>query len=904
MAKVAVDVVLKDGEDSTAFGNSFSSNPDVDVKNPMVAIPSLIALKVEESYIDTIKADSRVLGVDRADEPCLPAGVVPGFTTVGPKKIVTSSTDVNQINNGSDYMPLQMYLDQDNMDGPALASKTYSYYLGVYTGFPNNPGVWTMYNGDDITGEIASTASPQTNKTIRVYEGMTIKIYPHHKAHYGLITSVSSSAYQMEYQDRNNMLETGQNLTNNPTFNIEVGDSISFLNYVDTTGHPFYIKTTNSTGTGDQITTGDFYGQGSEGGAYQMNVGWDTALGPTVSPGTYYYQCGNHAGMGGQIVVHAAGSLHNHPLYLKTAASTGTGDQVSGVTNQGTTDYANVLEYTFPEGSAGTYYYQCGNHAAMSGQIIVTAGGSNVKAGTNATDFATSISDRTYSSRWTGKFVDIVTCEAGSSTMLAANYHTNHPDFDDLDNPGTTRMIAKDWSPYGLDSDRNKDQVTTGVMNTTHGMGVLSVAGGTVCGFAKKAKLYQTTGGGTNANSTTEIINGIVAWHNAKTGNPNNNNLKDPTIIIGEVQWLRGRRIAFPIESVGKIKSPSGDVTRPGPGWGTDFSEFVKRDIIPWQVKDPDTSTWVWCVVLPENTQFSSINTAIDAAWDAGVIFIGAAGNDGGTYVKTSDARYTDEYFEIDANSTKYTNTVGSGWVVDWSKSTTSGSMETHSPWWNAGIHGRDKAIDVAAGRNSESWPGCDSYSNRGPGIDIIGRGASTWAAYPTGATYADGKDWAWFSGTSCATPTVVGKAACLMEEYMTYNNAWPTPAQIKEILLSQADRNNYQESWDGTRRGLHPSNAKMVKSAGGFDWTSVPAANSHITTTTSHGWGPINKMENGTGMNGSVKYIDLAGTTRRFCSYDTKGFNRSQTRGPRPKSGGVYPRPRIQRHKILPEFS
>ena len=904
MAKVAVDVVLKDGEDSTAFGNSFSSNPDVDVKNPMVAIPSLIALKVEESYIDTIKADSRVLGVDRADEPCLPAGVVPGFTTVGPKKIVTSSTDVNQINNGSDYMPLQMYLDQDNMDGPALASKTYSYYLGVYTGFPNNPGVWTMYNGDDITGEIASTASPQTNKTIRVYEGMTIKIYPHHKAHYGLITSVSSSAYQMEYQDRNNMLETGQNLTNNPTFNIEVGDSISFLNYVDTTGHPFYIKTTNSTGTGDQITTGDFYGQGSEGGAYQMNVGWDTALGPTVSPGTYYYQCGNHAGMGGQIIVHAAGSLYNHPLYLKTAASTGTGDQVSGVTNQGTTDYANVLEYTFPEGSAGTYYYQCGNHAAMSGQIIVTAGGSNVKAGTNATDFATSISDRTYSSRWTGKFVDIVTCEAGSSTMLAANYHLNHSDFDDLDNPGTTRMIAKDWSPYGLDSDRNKDQVTTGVMNTTHGMGVLSVAGGTVCGFAKKAKLYQTTGGGTNANSTTEIINGIVAWHNAKTGNPNNNNLKDPTIIIGEVQWLRGRRIAFPIESVGKIKSPSGDVTRPGSGWGTDFSEFVKRDVIPWQVKDPDTSAFVWCVVLPENSQYSSLNTAIDAAWDAGVVFIGAAGNDGGCYVKTSDPRYTDEYFEIDANSTKYTNTVGSGWVVDWSKSTTSGSMETHSPWWNYGFHGRDKAIDVAAGRNSESWPGCDSYSNRGPGIDIIGRGASTWAAYPTGATYADGKDWAWFSGTSCATPTVVGKAACLMEEYMTYNNAWPTPAQIKEILLSQADRNNYQESWDGTRRGLHPSNAKMVKSAGGFDWTSVPAANSHITTTTSHGWGPINKMENGTGMNGSVKYIDLAGTTRRFCSYDTKGFNRSQTRGPRPKSGGVYPRPRIQRHKILPEFS
>ena len=136
----------------------------------------------------------------------------------------------------------------------------------------------------------------------------------------------------------------------------------------------------------------------------------------------------------------------------------------------------------------------------------------------------------------------------------------------------------------------------------------------------------------------------------------------------------------------------------------------------------------------------------------------------------------------------------------------------------------------------------------------------------------------------------------------MTYNNAWPTPDQVKELLLAQA--NDFQESWDGMRRGLHPSNAKMVKDAGGFDWTSVPAANSHKTSTTSHGSGTINKIQNGTGMNGSVAYLDLAGTPRKYASYNTKWINRSQTRGPRPKSGGVYPRPRIQRHKIYPDFA
>ena len=41
MAKVLVDVVLNDGEDSTAFGNSFSSNENVEVRNPMVSSPNL-----------------------------------------------------------------------------------------------------------------------------------------------------------------------------------------------------------------------------------------------------------------------------------------------------------------------------------------------------------------------------------------------------------------------------------------------------------------------------------------------------------------------------------------------------------------------------------------------------------------------------------------------------------------------------------------------------------------------------------------------------------------------------------------------------------------------------------------------------------------------------------------------
>jgi plastocyanin len=64
-----------------------------------------------------------------------------------------------------------------------------------------------------------------------------------------------------------------------------------------------------------------------------------------------------------------------HPLYLKIAQVTGTGDQVNGATGQGASQ-GNTVSWT--PTVAGTYYYQCSNHTLMNGQIIVGA-----NAGTN-----------------------------------------------------------------------------------------------------------------------------------------------------------------------------------------------------------------------------------------------------------------------------------------------------------------------------------------------------------------------------------------------------------------------------------------------------------------------------------------------------------------------------------------
>ena len=182
-------------------------------------------------------------------------------------------------------------------------------------------------------------------------------------------TADLSTAYTMSYADRTVMHSNpGGSLgpSDNPTINMEVGDAVDFSPATSIANDPIYIKTAATTGSGDQVTTGTTYGQGGTSG-----TGWDTNAGTTVVPGTYYYQSGNNAGVGGQIVVHAAGTYYNHPLYIKTAQGTGTSNQVTGATNQGSNRAEDVVSWQAT--AAGTYYYQCALHSGMNGQIVVTA---------------------------------------------------------------------------------------------------------------------------------------------------------------------------------------------------------------------------------------------------------------------------------------------------------------------------------------------------------------------------------------------------------------------------------------------------------------------------------------------------------------------------------------------------
>ena len=485
---------------------------------------------------------------------------------------------------------------------------------------------------------------------------------------------------------------------------------------------------------------------------------------------------------------------------------------------------------------------------------------------------------QTYSSRYTGKHVDIITIEggAGITGTTYQGYQDTHPDFDDPDNTGNTRCVPMDWN--GCSQSWN-NQVTSNNMLEAHAIGTLSTAGGIYSGFAKKAKLRASYN---YLDGISTVVNAIIHFHTNKSTN-GTTGLKDPTIVVGEFQYLRDTYTAIKITDIASVTDPTGGTTnRPGSGWGSDFTAFTSRNIFPYRVQDPDDDSWHWMVTFPAQSQYSTVKTAIDSLYDNGIIFITAAGNNGGTFVKESDARWSGTYCTMDSGGVdKYDIrwNSGSGSTLGVSSPNNTNTV-TWYPFRSYGPHGLDKGIDVAAGANSESQPMLDEYTTRGPGIDIVGRGSYTFSAYPV-STDTNGYKWGNFSGTSCATPTVVGKAACLMEEYYTLNGAWPNFTQVKNMLQTEA-RN-------GNNRVLDPASTT---------WSNVPTASGDTIQSTSQTLYPVDDSllripKSGANANGSITFSELAGTPNFFAFWNARAYSREQTMHKRPTTGVMYPRPR-----------
>jgi hypothetical protein len=90
------------------------------------------------------------------------------------------------------------------------------------------------------------------------------------------------------------------NGTDNPTLTVVRGNTVVFN--ITATGHPFWLKTTPSTGTVNPYTDG-VTGNGTQTGTLTWVV-------PQTGPATVFYNCSVHAAMTGPInIVNAAPGL-------------------------------------------------------------------------------------------------------------------------------------------------------------------------------------------------------------------------------------------------------------------------------------------------------------------------------------------------------------------------------------------------------------------------------------------------------------------------------------------------------------------------------------------------------------------------------------------------------------------
>ena len=118
MAKVITDVVLKDGTDEAAFITDVTSNTEVDLKNRLPNTPTIVVLKVEESYLNTLKSHTSVLEVEvpPPTKPIVTYPSIPSKYTVTGKKVTGYEypSDRSSVD-GRNGLSLTHYYDTDLM---------------------------------------------------------------------------------------------------------------------------------------------------------------------------------------------------------------------------------------------------------------------------------------------------------------------------------------------------------------------------------------------------------------------------------------------------------------------------------------------------------------------------------------------------------------------------------------------------------------------------------------------------------------------------------------------------------------------------------------------------------------------------------------------------------------------
>ncbi len=178
--------------------------------------------------------------------------------------------------------------------------------------------------------------------------------------------------------------------SNNPTLNLLRGFTYTFN--INASGHPFYIKTAQTTGTGNQYTTG-VTGNGTQSGTLTFAV-------PYNAPSTLYYICQYHSAMKGTISISDVGptgaqGAQGHQGAANTGAQGAQGHQGhQGAANTGAQGAQGHQGNNGAQGDDGTNGTNGTNGAQGAQGHQGAAGGSG--SFTGLTDTPGSLSARKY----------------------------------------------------------------------------------------------------------------------------------------------------------------------------------------------------------------------------------------------------------------------------------------------------------------------------------------------------------------------------------------------------------------------------------------------------------------------------------------------------------------------------
>lgn len=337
-----------------------------------------------------------------------------------------------------------------------------------------------------------------------------------------------------------------------------------------------------------------------------------------------------------------------------------------------------------------------------------------------------------------GKNVDVV--------VVDGHLNENHPEFAvNSDGTGGTRVVEYNWYQHtnelGLGANGTYIYPSgSGLLNANdnHGMHVAGIVAGNTQGWARDSNIYSISPYSNNPNTLAAdyTFYYIRAWHDSKSINPITGR-KNPTIVNNS--W--GSSFALLKSSVTSISYRGITYTSP----------FTDSQLLSYGIIDFD-ATYIYVAAY-----ITSWIVDIEDAVDAGIIFVGAAGN---------------EYTKIDVfGGSDYNNYIVAGGF---------GYYYHRGSWNTSAVRAISKEkLSVCVGAVSDYVDEAKAaFSNCGPRVDIYSPGASIISSLHTSgggvtlvgdfrnSSYKLGK----YDGTSMASPQVCGVLACLLEQYPNMN--------------------------------------------------------------------------------------------------------------------------------------